>query len=162
MTFDWIGEGFLYGRKLAFFQITTEGVPLVFTIHEGNELTDHPFVVQRIKKNIKSINIEHEIEEEISKIHIIQTDNVFRKKMKRSYSLLKIIAGDQIITIGAYTDNKKIMKSDNLYILCERDFINILASSELLTSSEQINGTPFEVLAPIFNKKELAKELLRE
>lgn len=162
MIFDWIGEGFTYGQKVSFFQITSEDVPLVFCIYKTTSFSDEPFVVERISKNIKSINVNHEIEEEIKNVYLIKTEDDFRKKFKRSYYILKFETESNIITIGAYTDNEKRMKPDNLYLLCEKDFINILARADLVESVDQISTTAFDPLKPIFNKKELAKELLRE
>ena len=162
MTFDWIGEGFTYGQKVNFFQITSEDVPLVFCVYKTTSFSDEPFTLERISKNIKSINIQHEIEEDIKNVHIIKTDDAFRKKFKRSYYLVKFETEENIITVGAYTDNDKRMTPDNLYLLCERDFINILAPSKIIESVEQVSHTAFDPLKPIFNKKELAKELLRE
>ena len=162
MIFDWIGEGFTYGQKVSFFQITSEDVPLVFCIYKTTSFSDEPFVIERISKNIKSINIQHEIEEKVDAVFIIKTDDDFRKKFKRSYYLLKLVTESEVITIGAYTDNEKRMKPDNLYLLCEKDFINILARADLVESVDQISTTAFDPLKPIFNKKELAKELLRE
>lgn len=162
MTFDWIGEGFTYGQKVSFFQITSEDVALVFCIYKTTSFSDEPFVIERISKNIKSININHEIEEEVKGVYMIQTDDVFRKKFKRSYYLVKFVTESDVITIGAYTDNDKRMKPDNLYLLCERDFVNILAETKIIESVEEIADTAFDPLKPIFNRKELAKELLRE
>ena len=161
-TFDWRGEGFTYGQKVSFFQITYEDVPLVFCIYKTTSFSDEPFVIERIKKNIKSININDEIEEEIKNIYLIKTDDDFRKEFKRSCYILKFVTETEVVTIGAYTDNQKKMTPDNLYLLCERDFINVLAKGELVESVEQIEMTAFDPLKPIFNKKELAKELLRE
>ena len=162
MIFDWIGEGFTYGQKVSFFQITSEDVPLVFCIYKTTSFSDEPFVLERISKNIKSINIKHEIEEEVKNVYLIKTDDVFRKKFKRSYYVVKFETESNVITVGAYTDNHMRMKPDNLYLLCEVDFINILARADLVESVDQISTTAFDPLKPIFNKKELAKELLRE
>ena len=161
-TFDWTGKSFSFGQKVDFFQITFEEVPLVFNIYKTTSFSDEPFVIERVSKNIKLIEIQHEVEEEIKETHLIKTDDDFRKKFKRSYYLLKFITENDIITLGAYTDNQKKMTPDNLYILCERDFINILAKSELIESIDQIAMTAFDPLKSTFNKKELAKELLRE
>jgi len=161
-TFDWIGEGFSFGQRVKFFQITYEDVLLVFCIYKTTLFSDEPFVIERITKNIKSINIQHEIEEEIKDIHLIKTDDNFRKKFKRSYYLLKFITENDVITIGAYTDNQKKMMPDNLYLLCERDFINVLAKTDIIKSIDQIAMTAFDPLKSTLNKKELAKELLRE
>ena len=161
-TFDWTGKSFSFGQKVDFFQITFEEVPLVFNIYKTTSFSNEPFVIERISKNIKLIEIRHEIEEEIKEIHLIKTDDDFRKKFKRSYYLLKFITENDIITVGAYTDNQQRMTPDNLYLLCERDFINILAKSELIESIDQIAMTAFDPLKSIFSKKELAKELLRE
>lgn len=161
-TFDWIGEGFSYGEKTRFFSITTEGVQLVFCIYKTTSFSDEPFVIERISKNINSINIETPIEEEIKNIYMVNTDDFFRKKFKRSYYLLKIETESEVITLGAYTDNNRIMTPDNLYLLCNTDYINILARTELVTEVEQIDYTAFKPLKAIFNKKELAIELLRE
>lgn len=161
-TFDWTGKSFSFGQKVNFFQITFEEVPLVFCIYKTTSFSDEPFVIERVSKNIKLIEIQHEIEEEIKEIHLIKTDDDFRKKFKRSYYLLKFITENDIITLGAYTDNQKRMTPDNLYLLCEIDFINILAKSDLVESIDQIAMTAFDPLKSILNKKELAKELLRE
>ena len=161
-VFDWIGEGFSYGQKVNFFQITTEEVPLVFCIYKTTSFSDEPFVIERVSKNIKSINIQNEIEEEIKAVYLIKTDNDFRKKFRRSYYLLKFITELEVVTIGAYTDNEKRMTPDNLYLLCEKDFINILAKAEKVESISQLAITAFDPLKSIFDKKELAKDLLRE
>lgn len=160
-TFDWIGEGFNYGKKINFFSITTEDVQLIFCIYKTTTFSDEPFVIERATKNINSINIQNEIEEEIKNIYIVKTDDFFRKKFKRSYYLLKFETESRIITVGAYTDNRMAITPDNMYLVCEGSYINILAETEVVESAEQLDGTAFGPLKAIFNKKELAKELLK-
>ena len=162
MIFDWIGEGFIFGQKVSFFQITTEGVPLVYSIYRTTTLSDNPFSIERIKKNINHINIKHEIEEEVKRSFIIETDDDFRKKFKRSYKIIKLETENSVITIGGYTDNEKRMSADNTYILCEKDFINILAKAEFIKDVNMLDNSPFEPIKPIFDKKELAIELLKD
>jgi len=161
MTFDWIGDGFMYGMKMTFFQITTEGVPLIFNIRKSSSESDYPFTIERIKKNVNSINITSVLDGDVKSVFIFNTDDIFRKEFKRSYSILKFVMEDEIITLGAYTDNVKKMTPDNLYILCDDGFINILANGYRIFSDDQLEGTAFTSLAPIFNKKELAKVLLK-
>jgi hypothetical protein len=162
MIFDWIGESFLFGQKASFFQITYENVSLVYSIYKTTKLSDYPFKIERVSKNIKNVNVQHEIEEKISDVYLIHTDDHFRKKFKRSYSILKFVVGSDVVTIGGYTDNEKRMSSDNVYVICGKDFINILAKAEKIENASQLDNTPFEDIKPIFDKKELAKELLRE
>jgi hypothetical protein len=160
-NFNWIGEGFNYGQKVKFFCVTKEGVELIYIVYKTTSFSDEFFKIERVHRSAVSVNIIREIEEPILGIFIIKTDDEFRKKFKRSYYLLKIITETQAITIGAYTDNDRKVSPDNLYLLCDSDFINILTRIKKVEFIGQIVGTVFEPLKVLFDKKELALELLR-
>lgn len=161
ITFDWLGDSFYFGQKASFFKVTTDKVSLTYAIYKTTKLSDRPFKVERSDKNTKTVNIHYEIEERVKDIYLVNTDDHFRKKFKRSYSLLKFVTDDNVISIGGYTDNEKRMASDNVYIICSKDFINVLAKTDKIEDVSQLDNTPFEETKPIFDKKELAKELLR-
>jgi hypothetical protein len=162
MTFNWIGSGFLFGVFLDFFSITAFGVEQIFQIYKSND-EDQIFYIKKAK-DVKNNLIEKnkEVYEKINNIYLIKTDDEFRKKYKRTYNLLKFeCENNEVITIGAYTDSKNIPTPDNTYILCENDFINILAKPKIITSHKDLEETEFNGLKSILNKNELTKELLK-
>ena len=161
-TFNWIGEGFNYGQKMKFFCISKEGVQLTYAVYKTTSVSDMLFKIERARKNTSTIKIDREIEEPIKAVFLVKTDDDFRKKFKRSYDILKLATESRVITIGAYTDNEKRMSTDNLYLICDIDFINLLADATKIESIEQIIGSPFEPLKVLFDKKELALELLKD
>jgi hypothetical protein len=162
LIFKWYGSGFDYGQKVKFFCLEIDQVELIFTIHKSTHLSDEPFLIERsTKKNVNTITTEHESGEVVSSIHLIKTDENFRKKFKRSYYLLKFITADQVFTIGAYSDSSSKMNAMNSYLLCTHEFINLLADSVVVTEPQQIMNTAFECLKCLFSKKELAIELLK-
>lgn len=164
MKFNWIGKGFLYGEYMNFFSITAFNVEQVFYIYKTLD-EDETFIfniknADKIEKN--TIETSEDIGENVNYIHLIETDEWFRKKYKRSYNLIKFeCENDIIITIGTYTDSRNIPTPNNSYLLCGSDFVNVLAESRYIWSSKDIYNTPFHNLASILNKNELTKQLLK-
>jgi hypothetical protein len=163
MKLNWIGEAFKYGRTLEFFSITSFGVEQIFYIFSvSDDESDDIFKVEYLKEiNTKVIETTEEIEEPVKAVYLINTDDDFRKKMKRSYYLLKFVTDNEVFTIGIYNDNGKKPTVDNSYLLCTTDFVNVLARAEKITGSKQIENTPFAALGSLFNKNELTKKLLK-
>lgn len=162
MKFNWIGDAFEYGSRLNFFSISAHNVELNFVLYPVSDPDDDAiFGIQRSSKNPNTINKEIEIDEDIEEVYLIETDNDFRKKFKRSYQMMKFVTSDHVISVGIYNDNGKQPTPDNSYLLCTTDFINLLADSKKIENADQIKDTPFRELMCIFSKKELAKELLK-
>lgn len=163
MKLNWLGEAFKYGRALEFFSITSFGIEQVFYIFSISDEESHDiFKIEYSKEiNTKVIETTEEIEEPVKSVFLIKTDDDFRKRMKRSYYLLKFVTDNEVFTVGIYNDNGKKPTVDNSYLLCTTDFINVLTRAEKVTTSEQLEGTPFEELGSIFNKNELTKKLLK-
>lgn len=164
MKFNWIGRGNLYGEIISFFSITSFDVEQVFYIYKSTmDDDDQIFYIKSAKKmDTHLITIDNEIDEKINYIHLIETDDEFRKKYKRSYNLLKFECENNIIvTMGTYTDSRSKPIPDNSYLLCQTDFVNILAGSRFVSSVDDIHNTPFQELGSILNKNELTKQLLK-
>ena len=164
LIFKWYGEGFNYGQKVKYLCLEANQVELIFAIHKSTSLSDEPFIIERTNKNANTIVIHHEADVIVDDVHLIKTDDDFRKKFKHSYYILKFVtrSDNHVITIGVYSDSDKKLNSNNCYLLCTQDFINLLASSVIVREPEQLVGTTFEPLKCLFSKKELAIELLKQ
>lgn len=164
MKLNWIGEAPWYGRNLNFMYFTSFGVDQYFYIYgvSDDEESNHLFKV-KYADEVNTMMMGHwgEVYEDIESVHLIKTDEDFRKRMKRSYNLLKFVTDSEVLTIGIYNDDGKIPTLDNSYLLCTIDFVSILAESERVTSSDQLKGTPFEEMGSLFNKSQLTKRLLK-
>ena len=155
-------ERAIFGQLLNTVCIRMQDVYVNFSVFLNNDPEYiHPFQIKGEMVRSKDGFKKEYISEEIDNVYLINTDDEFRKKFKRSYSILKIETSNTILTIGAYCDNKNKMTPDNIYLLCTTDFINLLAASEKVVSKSQLDGTPFEELSCIIDNKELAKLLLR-
>lgn len=167
MKLKWIGSGFSYGAMRDFVMFEAHNVELLFSIHKETELDDDEpgkdyFSVDRVEhKFAKTITATREIEEEVRSVYLIKTDDEFRKSFQHSYYIMKFAVESTTLTIGAYTDTRNTPTAENSYLLCTTDFINLLAKGEKIEKAEQIKNTSFEKLMCLFDKKELAKELLR-
>jgi len=164
MMFNWTGSGFLYGERLNFFSITSFDVEQIFYIYTSTmDDDDNIFYIKNARKiNKNVISIDEYIDEKVKYIHLIETDDEFRKNFKRSYNLIKLeCEHDTIITIGSYTDSKAKPIPDNSYILCQSDFVNVLAESKYIESADDIVNTSFYGLSSILSKNELTKQLLK-
>jgi len=151
-----------FGKVIEGISVYAQNVLLDFIIFKTQDEDEKfPFKTTRIK-NDKLANIITPIGEEVLNLYLVRTDDNFRKKFKHSYDLIKFETENYVLTFGAYCDHAFPMTADNLYLQCTIDFINLLTDATKIESSEQLKDTPFEPLACIFDKKELAKELLRE
>lgn len=162
LQFSWIGNGFEYGQRLDFFAFSIKGIELVFFIYPtGDPDSKHPFSINKIDKKMTANKIDI-IEEKVKSIHLIETDDDFRKRFKRSYNIIKITtAEEKTITIGSYCDSDRKPTSENSHVVCTMDFINLLSKSINITTADQLDSTPFEAIKCVISKKELAKELLK-
>ena len=150
----------MYGKKVYFFSTYSYGVELKFSIfktQDEKEIFPFKIIVNNFKPTDKSV-----INEEIKNIFLIRTDEKFRKKFKHHFDIIKFITDNYIVTIGSYSDTSNPPTSDNIYLVCTEHFVNLLAPTVKVTSVEQLKNTPFESLACVFDKKELAKVLLKQ
>ncbi len=168
MILKWHGEGYTYAAVRYFVLFEAHGVDLLFVAYKQRDLKDeeefknHYFYVDRASnKFMKTITPTWEIEEEVESVYLIKTDDDFRKRLHHSYYIMKFVTENEVLTIGAYTDTKNKPTEDNSYLLCTTDFINLLAPSQKVETGKELKDTSFEKMMCLFDKKELAKELLR-
>lgn len=165
---NWVGEAFSYGVMRPFVSITAHDVELLFTIQKETELEDEEefqdryFALERLsKRDAKTVSKIDDIGEEVESVWFIKTDDEFRRAFKHTYYLLKFYTKNTTLTIGAYSDNKSKPSAENSYLICTTDFINLLAKGVKVEDGVELKDTNFEKMMCIFDKKELAKELLR-
>jgi hypothetical protein len=161
LRFNWTGDGFAFGAKVKFFSINAHGLELVFSIFKQSG-AECPFAIKREAKNIKTVNKERVVEEDIKNIYIIRTDAAFRKRFKHSYYVLKFETENFVINVGAYADSMDAMTPNNSYLLCTTDFVNLLAEYQKVETAEQLAESSFSPLMCLIDKNEMTKELLRE
>ena len=161
--FNWYEEKILFGNSVYVFNISVEGVELNFILRYTNDVdkADKVFEINVCKDLIKKTQNSIDIYEEIINTYLISTDDEFRKKFKRSYNLIKFETQNNIITIGMYNDTPFKPTSNNSYLLCTTDFINILAKTTLVNEKQCLMGTQFEELSCLFDQKDLARILLK-
>lgn len=159
-----IGTAPMYGKVLQFASFKVQDILLEFVIYPTQDDSEpFPFKVQRFMRKAEGVpKVVNSLHEEVKNIYYINTDDEFRKKFKHYYNIIKFETENNILTFGAYSDSSAVPTPDNIYLICTKDFVNLLAPSKKLETPDQLKDTPFEILSCMLDKKELAKELLRE
>lgn len=161
MIFKWIAQGYTYGRRLPHFCISVNDMDFIFIVYKSGDGEEPILRFERVDKNPNTLNHEKPIEEEIKSVFIIKTDDEFRKKVKRSYNIIKFELETKVVTIGLYSDNERKLDGNNSYLICNTDYINLLAKAKKIEAADELVDTDYEIFKFLFDKKEIAKLLLR-